>query len=392
MQPLVSIIVPTKNRYKYLKHLIRLVESFKSTDIELIVQDNSEDNLEIIEFLKEFKFGITKYYYDGDKLSMSQNSNLALLHSSGEYICFIGDDDGVTQHIVECVKWMKENGIEAARFSKILYLWPDFCPTQKSQRPGTCTYKDFKSTVNIIDSKVALDRALKNGFTNAYDLPSVYHGVVKHSVLKKIYDIGGTFFPGPSPDMASGVAVACLTSRYAFLDIPVIIMGVGASGSGGAQAVKKQIHYPEDLPFLSVQERNNWEECIPRFAARITIWPESAIKALRYLGLEDQIININYEKIYSKILGLNFLKLSLVNRVISLSKHKAKLLLSAIMLFFYIKCRAFVSNIVSSEVYFKIKGESMLKDCEHIIIVCSFFSEHNLIKKIFNKNNFIKIW
>ena len=46
---LLSIVVPTKNRYYYLKSLIKLVQSFNSNEIELVVQDNTENNSEILE-------------------------------------------------------------------------------------------------------------------------------------------------------------------------------------------------------------------------------------------------------------------------------------------------------------------------------------------------------
>ena len=59
--PIISIVVPTKNRYKYLKQFIILVESFKDERIELFIQDNSDDNSEILEFLSNKDLVSTKY-------------------------------------------------------------------------------------------------------------------------------------------------------------------------------------------------------------------------------------------------------------------------------------------------------------------------------------------
>ena len=52
-----------------------------------------------------------KYYYTKEQISVKENSDLAILHSSGEYVCFIGDDDGVSRHILKVVKYMRKNGI-----------------------------------------------------------------------------------------------------------------------------------------------------------------------------------------------------------------------------------------------------------------------------------------
>ena len=46
--PLLSIVVPTKNRYYYLLKLIELVESIGSPELELVIQDNSDDNDEFL--------------------------------------------------------------------------------------------------------------------------------------------------------------------------------------------------------------------------------------------------------------------------------------------------------------------------------------------------------
>jgi len=41
---LLSIIIPTKNRYKYLKECLISLNMINSTQFEIIVQDNSDDN------------------------------------------------------------------------------------------------------------------------------------------------------------------------------------------------------------------------------------------------------------------------------------------------------------------------------------------------------------
>lgn len=78
MNPIVSIVVPTKNRYKYLKLLISLIESFNDSRIELLVHDNSDDNAEIKKFLQGKSLLSTRYYYDPDKLSMCENAEVSI--------------------------------------------------------------------------------------------------------------------------------------------------------------------------------------------------------------------------------------------------------------------------------------------------------------------------
>ena len=89
-KPLLSIVVPTKDRYQYLKVLISLIDSFKSDEIELVIQDNSEDNKDFLLFLSEGDYSFINYNYTKGQIPMSTNSDKAILNSNGEYICFIG--------------------------------------------------------------------------------------------------------------------------------------------------------------------------------------------------------------------------------------------------------------------------------------------------------------
>ena len=50
---LLSIIIPTKDRYHYLKECITTVLSVNTDDFELIIQDNTADNSEIRDFCEE---------------------------------------------------------------------------------------------------------------------------------------------------------------------------------------------------------------------------------------------------------------------------------------------------------------------------------------------------
>ena len=123
---LLSIVVPTKNRYFYLKELIELVERLHSNKVELVIQDNTADNSEILSFMNEKKYSFINYNHIEESISMTENSDAAILNSRGEYICFIGDDDGVVNNILHVVQYMKEHDIDAVVPKKLEYNWPDF--------------------------------------------------------------------------------------------------------------------------------------------------------------------------------------------------------------------------------------------------------------------------
>lgn len=298
--PLLSLVVPTKDRYFYLKKLILLLDSFSFDSFEMIIQDNTEDNAEILYFLKENKFSFVKYFHTKQQISVSQNSDLAILNSSGEYVCFIGDDDGVSRYILNCVTWMKKNNVDALRQEKpIFYYWPDYCDI-KYKLSGSLLFEMFTQNAYLQDPINSYTRLAKNAFADLTGMPRVYNGIVRRTVLDEIYRLGNTFFPGPSPDMANAVALCFFVKKFVIIDFPIIIAGACKSAGGGARLLKNLIGKIEDRPFLPANIKEVWDKRIPYLWASETIWPESAIEALRYVGREKLIDKISFDKILAR--------------------------------------------------------------------------------------------
>lgn len=302
MPYLLSVVVPTKNRYFYLKHLISLIDSFNSEDIELVIQDNSNDNSEILDFIKQSKREHIKYFYNNEKLTMSGNSDLAVLHSTGEYVCFIGDDDGVCRNIVECVKWMKKNDIDVVKPGDAFYYWGDYHKRRFKPDISCVSYGKLPlPTFRYSDPIVELRKLMAKGFENRGSIPVLYTGIVRRHVLQQIYDIGGTFFPGGSPDMSNGVCLCFYAKKYAILDVPVVITGTSQNTGGGITKKGNDFMSLDEVNFISQNVRDNWERSIPRMWCGKFAWTDSGIKALRYIDRTDFISNMNYDYMFALV-------------------------------------------------------------------------------------------
>ncbi len=303
MDYLLSIVVPTKNRYSYLEPLIQLVLSFQSEEIELVIEDNSDDNSVFLPIIEDNKSDRVKYYYTKESIPVKTNLDNAILHSNGEYVCVIGDDDGVLPSILECVRWMKRDNIDAIIPTIIAYCWPDHDENAKKNN-GILSYQsiDFQPLGELVNPLEKLNDAIQNGFINRGELPIVYHGIVSRSSLNKVYNRGKEFSPGPSPDIAAGVALSLVINRFAIVKYPIIISGASQHHGAGAYRMKHGAAEIEQLPFLPEGTKENWEKRLPLIWSVETIWPESAIKALRYMGRTDLVDSVNYEIILFEFL------------------------------------------------------------------------------------------
>ncbi|MBF5027129.1 glycosyltransferase [Planobacterium oryzisoli] len=300
---IISIIIPTKNRYTTLFSVVDMILSFNlNDDIEVVIQDNSDNNEQALKFVSERKaYANLKYFHSHENLSVIENSDKAVLNSSGEYVCFIGDDDGVMPNIVEVVKWMKEKGYKALKSYKPRYYWPD----QKSNflsdnTSGVLRYAEWKKqSFKVVKTSIALNKTLNKGGAVLRNLPCLYHGIVKRETLNKIYKKTETFFPGPSPDMANAVALTQVLDSFVYTDYPVVISGKSTKSTGGAGVLHQHVARIEEVKHLPSDTSVNWDNRIPKYWTGPTIWAESVIKALEAFQNYKAVESLNFEYLYA---------------------------------------------------------------------------------------------
>lgn len=295
---LVSILVPTKNRYPYLFKLMEVIESFQSKDIELVIQDNNEDNSMILDYFEKYgKRDYIVYDWHKESLPIYKNSDLAVRNSSGKYVCFIGDDDGVSKYIIDCCKWMQENDIEAVFPRGYYYFWPDAHISERYK--GSIKWSELDTKMVVRNSRQELNKLLSDGITTDGILPRLYHGIVKRSALDCIWEKCGSYFPGASPDIANGVALAFVVDKFATIQFPICYSGASKHLGGGAVAMKHRGTTDfKSLPFLPDNIEDIWYKKIPKVWTAPTIYCESAIESIRNMGQEDLIEKIDFEKLY----------------------------------------------------------------------------------------------
>jgi glycosyltransferase involved in cell wall biosynthesis len=300
---LLSIIIPTKDRYDTLLKVLDSLMLINSNEFEVVIQDNSFEVSTIERYLKSKNDSRIKYFHNKEKLSQTENSDLAVKNSKGEYVCFIGDDDGVMPYIVHVVKWMKEMNIRVLKGYKPDYYWPLLNSTStSSDTSGILKSKNFTYKVERYETKSALKWVMEKGGTSMGNIPCLYHGIVHRLVLNKIFFITSSYFPGPSPDMANGVALCVLESNFYYADFPIIISGKSINSIGGQGVLHKHVSKIEDVAHLDKNTSLNWSKQIPKYWTGPTIWAESLLKSLERCGFQEKIKEINWPCLYAALI------------------------------------------------------------------------------------------
>ena len=297
---ILSIVIPTKNRYSCLKSIVEYASTIDSDQFEIVIQDNSDDNQEFLNFLEKGKYSFVSYYYENTDLSVIENSDLAVKHARGEYISFIGDDDLFSKYLIDYVFYMKQNEIEAARFSVGGYMWPGV--RSYSHKTYSLSFNKPEWRNQRENTSESLKKVIKQGGTSLITLPRLYHGVVARTCLEKVFEKCGTFFPGPSPDMASSIALGEVISNAVLCGAPLIMSGTSkksAGGMGKGHAHKGNI---KDTPWLPKDTEEKWSADVPKIWTGETIYAESVLKALEAMNDVNLTKQFNYSFLYAHML------------------------------------------------------------------------------------------
>lgn len=299
--PLLSIVIPTRNRLDYVKSSIQSVLRISGSQLQLAVEDNSDSD--------ELKFWVRDnifdqrlvYHHSSTPVSMSDNYDRAMSLATGEYICLIGDDDGVNPEIVEAARWAKEHDLDAlVPTSPVHFVWPDLEMTSSgAMAAGTVSVLPFTGELSYPDGEAEMRKCAKDAGQNFHKLPKAYYGIVRKDCLEQVKRNTGTYFPGVSPDMAAAMAIASYATRICHIDYPLFVPGSSARSNAGLSGLKKHIGWLRDQPHLPATCEQDWSDIVPVFYSVQTIWAEAAVHALRATGRTDILKDFNVPKLYS---------------------------------------------------------------------------------------------
>ena len=296
MNPTLSIVIATKNRVPYCINAIETILKFPDVDFELVIQDNT-DILELNDYiLSKVSDKRLIYNYTPPPFSSIDNFNAVMNLAKGKYVCLIGDDDGINPEIFDVVRWAEKNEIDSicpAVYAS--YLWPE----SLSQYPsGFLSINTFTSRIFRISPNKKLIPLLKHGIINYMDfqLPKVYHGIVKRDCFEQIFNKTGHYFGGLSPDIYSAVALSSIVKNHYIMDYPLTIAGACNSSTTVANLKGNHAGKLETAPHFRDREDYVWDSSIPRYYSLQTIWAESAIKAIKELNIDVDLRKFNLPK------------------------------------------------------------------------------------------------
>lgn len=225
--PLVTVIIPTRDRPDTLLHCLRTVCSQKNDRLEIIVSDNAGDE-RTREVIASFSDSRLRHIRPEGRLGMSEHWEFALSHASGEWVTIVGDDDGLMPGAISRLLHLASGnlGIRAISSQTCRYVWPsEGAPSKLVVRTG--------DGAEIRRSSPWLQKVV-DGKAEFTSLPFLYTGGwLRADLVREIKEkSGGVFFRSIIPDVYSAIAAASVTDEYLYVWGPLAIAGMSSHSNG----------------------------------------------------------------------------------------------------------------------------------------------------------------
>ncbi len=285
-----SIIIPTRERAETLKYAIQTCLAQQFDSYEIVIQDNcsSSATKEVVDSFKSEKI---KYFRSEVPLAMSENWELALSHAVGEYIIFIGDDDGLLLNSLSKIdRLILELNVKALCWTTIVYFWPNI------SLPSANTIKiPWKKGIRFLRSIDTIPKAANNQLRLTF-LPAIYHGAIHRDLVALLRKKTGGVFGAGAPDVYTSFAFAYLLKSYYVLDYPMSIAGFSAKSNGISQYLlqDKESSIVQEFDDLNAKAGLGWHPKIPNVPIATNLaYPDAFLRAKDALFPNDINFSIN---------------------------------------------------------------------------------------------------
>ena len=227
-KPLVSVIIPTRERAETLYFTLQTALDQTSNNYEVIVSDNnSQDNTK--EIVRNFDDPRLVYLNTGQRLSMSDNWEFALEKAAGEYIVFIGDDDAVMPGGINKLEALiQKYQSDVYIWGSSIYAWPI------DDKRAAIRYLAPVQPIHEMSLQRMASFVIAHGGWRYYRIPGTYHAAVSVKVLDKIRKQTGRVFHTTQPDIFTSMAVPACAKTCMNTGHAITVIGFSAKSNGGA--------------------------------------------------------------------------------------------------------------------------------------------------------------
>jgi len=232
--PRFSLVIPTLQRSDTLRHSLATLVNQVYDDFEIVVQNNGRDGAtEAV--IDSFDNRRIRHFWSDSVLPMAENWELALANTTGEFVTFVGDDDGLFPDACRLADGiLQRTSVEIVNWRPFCYYWPNYIfPDLRNRLIADI---DYNVKIRLMSSRHQLQRFYR--FILHYSLlPMIYNSFVARKAIQRVIARAGRYFFGVCPDVTSGIVNAESTKEFAFITRPLSMTGISGHSTGHGVAL-----------------------------------------------------------------------------------------------------------------------------------------------------------
>jgi hypothetical protein len=228
--PLLSIVVPTRERADVLVDTLAALLELKMQDVEFIICDNASTD-STPQVVAGFSDSRIKYSRSDARISMPENFERGLRLATGKYIMTMGDDDFVIEENLELALFRAErDNCDLVYWFRGCFYWGNY--------PNPALASSFSIPLgrgHFFVEPVTLLNISYLGFVQYQYMPGVYNSLCNRVFLKRYHDfLRGEYFPKYtiSLDLFSALVFCALSPSTLYQESPAIVSGISYRSNG----------------------------------------------------------------------------------------------------------------------------------------------------------------
>ena len=219
-KPVLSILIPTRNRESSLLFSVQSALAIDSEFVEILVSDNwsHDDTWGRLNAIADNRL---RLFRPPSAVAMHEHWEFLLAQAQGDWVTFIGDDDAILPYSLFEIESVSKRypWCEAIYSARSYYFWP-----KRGKPDGVLRFSMVGASI-VGDSTSTL-RDLLNGTLNYLYSPQIYSGgFLRRTLVNRVRRASGRFFMSAVPDASSAVNCLSYTTNYIRHGIPLSIVG-----------------------------------------------------------------------------------------------------------------------------------------------------------------------
>lgn len=248
-----SVLLPTRNRLKYLSYAIESILQQDYDAWEVIVSDNNSQE-PILQYIEQIKDDRIKYFRTDSFVSVTENWNNSLNHCSGDYIIMLGDDDILLKHYFSTMIHLlnRYEQPDLIYTNAYIYTYPGVTPNHPEGMIHSCNNFDIFNHGDahpFFLSKTAAQKLVQGhcNFSTHYGA-NMQFILINNSLINTL-KINGLFFHTPYPDFYAMNALMLEAKKILVYPKETVAIGVTPKSTGNYLINNKE---KKAMEFLNV--------------------------------------------------------------------------------------------------------------------------------------------